>query len=342
MIIKKPYGRHTQFRLLEKLSGKHYTQNPPELMGINAAYASGRLTLEQAHNRLKELITGWQRTAHRDIARSKSELFVEAFWTKSHKGALKERKNERAMSTARSGYFEVAKLLPSVDLETATPAEIKEALKKLDKEKQRVLTTRINTMWRWAGRPENQRLSLPKKTKKLSTDVGFMTLEEIAERSKKLESPLNHFCMAMFGCGARPGEMFLLTPEELQEGGTHVRIDKTWTAKFKADTTKNDKTGTAYVIKECREALRKWCEVSMEVRKDMWRKSKYSATFQAAFDGNVPYILRHSYAHHMLSKGATLLHLRMWMRDDMRTIELYYLKWVQTSAEMRSNIKLFD
>jgi len=340
MVIKRPSGRHKTFRLLEpRGDGKYFTTHPPELDGVNAAYQTGRLTMDQAHNRLKELTRAWQVPSHATIAKTRSEAFIEDFWTKSPKGAAKARKNSRATTVAKCGYLEVAKLLPRVDLQTATMVEMLEAVKKLDRDKQRKILTRVNTLWEWAGRPRQDRIPLPRKAKK---EVKAFTLEELKELVKSLPGPLDLYAQAAFGVGARPGEIFALTADDLRHGGTHVWIDKTWDHTYKDTETKNGKTGAAFVIKECREALRQWLEVPVEIKKRWWRKSAHAQPFKMVSGGEDPYILRHSYARHMLGKGASLTDLRMWMRSNMKTIEDYYLKWVQTSAEMDANLKRFD
>jgi integrase len=339
MVIKRPSGRHRTFRLLEpRGDGKYFTTRPPELEGVNAAYLSGRLTEEQAHNRLKELIGAWSRPRHSTISKTRSEAFIEDFWMRSPKGASKARKNPRSQTVARCGYLEVAKLLPRVDLQTATVKEVQEALANLPREKQRKVITRINTLWAWAGRPTQQKVPLPRKPKR---EVQALPLRDLKDFIKTLPSPLGLYAIAAFGTGARPGEVFAMTKDDLRHGGTHIWIDKTWDQTYQAVDTKNGKTGAAFVIKECREALVGWLEVPVEVKKRWWRKSAHAQPFIQA-TGHDPYILRHSYARHMLSKGASLTDLRMWMRSDMKTIEDYYLKWVQTSAEMDANLKRFD
>jgi integrase len=340
MVIKRPGGRHKLFRLLEPIgAGKYITKKTPELTGVNLAYMSGDLTLDQAHHRLKELVLAWATPKAGMSKQSRNESLALRFWQTSPKGASKDRKNAHASATARSGYLEAAKLLHKVDISTATVDEVKAALKGFDRDKQRKLISRVNTLWQWLEKPATQKIPLPRPPKPA---VEALSIKEIQKIAEALPSPLNLFCLAAFGCGGRPGEVFAIGTKDLRADGTHVWIDKTWDQKFQMQDTKNGLEGSAYVIKECREALAKWAAVPLEDRKALWRKSKYAAVFQAASGGHDAYILRHSYANHMLSKRATLEMLKTWMRDDMKTIERYYLKWRQSSADIDAALKLFD
>jgi integrase len=341
MIIKRPGGRHLKFRLLENIGGRYVTKSAPELDGINTSYLSGRMTLEQAHHRLKELVLAWEAPRKGQAKLTRNEAFVLEFWDKSPKGACKPRKNPHSQATSKAGYLEAARLLHKLDIETASVSQVLRILGSLDKTKQRKLASRLNTLWAWANRPATQRIPLPRLSQRDSKNIIALPLDEIVELSKKLPGPLNLYCLAAFGCGARPGEMFALTPDDLRAEGTHLWIDKTLDQKFQAQDTKNNKVGTAYVIKECRKALGEWLHINFEDKCRWWRKSKHAGPFKQVF-GHDPYVLRHSYARHMLGKGATLVHLRMWMRDDMKTIERYYLKWEITSAEIASNLVSFD
>lgn len=119
----------------------------------------------------------------------------------------------------------------------------------------------------------------------------------------------------------------------MREDGTHIYVAKQWLSDLKVDETKNGKVGNVFIIPECRDALKEWFSVSMEVKREMRLKEAPGEAFKLACIKN--------YAKHMLERGATLEDLRSWLRDSMKTIEDYYANWVQRSSQMQQNVRRF-
>lgn len=344
MIIKYPTGRHKRFRLLERIGGRYLTVSPPELQGVNDAYLNGRMTLDQAKARLealRPLLEGNNKRGGALPGLSQNERLIQDFWDKSPRGAGRERKNPHSQATAKARYFEAARVFSRVQIESATIEEVRQVLLKLPFARRRKMISVLNTLWKHCGRS----LTLPYPTKGQYEAVTYLTLEQAIEVAARLEHPLNNLVLAAFGTGCRPGEIYAATLEDLREGGTHLWVDKTWDQRTKGlSTTKNNKVGTTYVVAECREGLLNWLKVPVEERWKWWKKSSHAPLFQAASGGHDLYVLRHSYAHHMLQvKGAKIhQHLRQFMRDSVSTLEKYYLPWEQDSDTLRHNVKLFD
>jgi len=334
MQIKRPSKSHRRFRILSPTPTGTTTLQSPELEAINQEYLAGRLDPDRAIILVRDLVRRLTPPpVHSWLPENKrmAEAYIQAVVVPRDRRRVSPR-------DARDRVYWAIRHLGATSLLTASPDELHAALGHLNARQRQRATYILNGILRWAAlgkviitervpRKEPEYLS----PLELSKVVGAM-------------APLHALCVkAAFGCGGRYGELFALTEMSLREQGTHVAILGQMKRGWVWWETKNRKTGTAYVIPEMREALKEWIAVPVEDKQAMRRSGTPGEEFRracvAALGRDLNFHkIRHSYANYMLRRGANLDDLVAWMRDSRKTIETYYLSWVQTSDDMKSNV----
>jgi integrase len=333
--VKKPGKGHPHFRILGP-KGPGRTVRHEELDAINREYRDGRLSLPRAHELVKLLAS---RLAPKPAAPSwlpENELLAEAFWQER----IAPKRENVAPAEAKRRIFWATRQLGATPLLTSTPDALYAALSHLSPSQRRRCASALNSILRWRG------LEKTISTERvIREEPAYLTLAEV--QSFSLPRREWQLCvLAAFATGARYGELFTIVPTSFRENGTHVFIGRQVKRNGAVTDTKNRKSGTVYVVPELRDALKEWASLPQDVRKEMRRRGLPGEAFKRAawkaLQREVTFHnLRHSYAKLLLTRGATLEDLRKWLRDRMSTVELYYLNWVETSAEMQSSVRRF-
>jgi integrase len=332
--VKKPGKGHPHFRILGP-KGPGRTVRHEELDAINREYREGRLSLPRAHELVRILA---KRLEPKPVASwlPENEAIATAFWRER----IAPKKKNVAPQEARRRVFWATRQLGATPLLTSDADTLYAALSHLTAEQKRRAASVLNSILRWRG------LEKTINTERVTKDEpAYLTLEEILSFS--LPHREWQLCvLAAFATGARYGELFTIVPTSFRESGTHVFIGRQIKRGGEVAETKNRKSGTVFIIPELRDAVREWAALPPAVRLEMRRRGIPGGAFKLAawkaLQRSVTFHnLRHSYAKLMLSRGATLEDLRKWLRDRMSTVELYYLNWVETSAEMQSSVRRF-
>jgi integrase len=330
--VKKPGGRHKRFRLFDE--GKTVVSD--ELTLINEEYLAGKLSSEKAYQAVQQLRQKLTKPKAISYLPENKEIVREYFKTVTENKGLKSPK--AALDRLLWGIKKIGRLY----LIEASEAEFLRAIEGDNNEKRRAIAV-INALLRFKNR--NLVLQAPK-SRKLKVD--YLSLEEfiqVLSAIPKKEDKL--YCQAAFGTGARYGEVFAMQSGNFRENGTHIWISEQRYRNWSLAPTKNDKVGAAFIIREFRTAVKEWMLVPFEVKQKMRANGDPYEAFKKACITELKrdltlHNLRHSYARYMLDRGAQLTDLVTWMRDRMSTIEYYYLDWVQTSEQMKENIRKYD
>ncbi len=336
MIVKNPGPKHPSFRIMKREAGVYRTVQHPDLDLLNKDFQEGRLEPARARQLTEELKRRLERLDNKPITWLPENLAIAESYITEEILPKSNRRPKAATDRIKWGVKQLGK----TNLLVSSKAELIAALSHLNVNGQRRAISVLNSLLRFKG--SQTKLKRPKRQRR---EVDYLSLEELKLVTSNLpRKELELICLAAFATGARYGELFAMTLKDLKNG--HVWIGGQRLKDWTFEGTKNDKTGDAFVIAEFRDALRNWLMVPIEIKKEMRRREEPGELFKEACNKHLHrpltfHNLRHSYAHYMLERKATLEDLRQWMRDRLATIEEYYLSWVQTSSQMENNLKRF-
>jgi integrase len=342
MHIKKPRNRHTNFRLFERRKdGKpgHVQVKNEELDAINRELQANAISPERAYDLVRHLKRSLEAKEEKPVSWLAENIQIaDEFFEERTKW-----KKNRAPQASKDRFRWGVKKLGKLSLLTATKKEMMEALHPLPANRQRAAISVLNSLLTFKGL-SNKRLMPPKE---ILSPPDYLTVEELEKVIASLpRKEWQIFCRVAFATGARYGEIFDFERKNLKQKDTHIFIGTQRYKDWSQGPTKNTKTGAAFIIAEYRTALKEWLLVPLEVKKEMRSKAQPSEQWAAACQKvlNKPFTLhnlRHSYAKHMLANGCTLEDLQGWLRDTRTVVERYYINWLESSAEMESNIRRF-
>lgn len=340
MFIKKPSKGRNYFRIMERREGKEVRVLSPELDAVNRELQSQAITLERAHELVRHLKAALEKKQEKPAPSWLPENMqvADEFFEERTKW-----KKNRAPQASKDRFRWGVKKLGKLSLLTASKKEMLEALHPLPANRQRAAISVINSLLTFKGLSD-KRLAAPKE---VTSPPDYLTREELESVVKTLpRKEWQLFCKVAFGTGARYGEIFDFERKNLKQRDTHIFVATQRYKDWSQGPTKNSKVGAAFILPEYRLALKEWLLVPLEVKKEMRRKAEPSEQFSASCQKVLGKVftfhnLRHSYAKHMLSLGCSLDDLQEWLRDTRTVVERYYVNWLESSAEMESNVRRF-
>lgn len=310
--IVKPRGRRKTFAVqkVQLPSGDRADIESEEVATVNRLFLAGTLTFEDALKKLEvykaELYRARDASKPKKLFHSQNAKILEDYWKAEYSDRdiidPRGRFNDLKRAVASAGAMSLA-VASKEDLQKAVDAACDHP------NIQRVRVSRLNQILKFLGRG----FSLRKK-RKVHVPVKYHTLDEFETVLAHLkDQEFATLCKAAIVTGARAGELFPLQASDCK--GTFVWIETQIDIKMDERETKTRKRRKAFIIKERREWLTEWLELSEEKKRAL-RKRHHATMFRrgcrSAFKGrpdkNVKFHdLRHSYAIYLLSvKGAPL------------------------------------
>ncbi len=310
--IVRPKGRRKSFGMqkVQLPSGDRADIESEEVATVNRLFLSGTLTFEEALKQLEVYRASLYKA--RDLANPKkffhaqNAKVLEDYWRAEYSDRdiidPKGRFNDLKRAVGSAGSFSLAvatkeELQKTVDASCDNP------------NLQRTRVSRLNQILKFLGRG-----FVLRKKRKVHVPVKYHTVDEFETVLAQLKDPeFVTLCKAAFATGARAGELFALQPSDCK--GSFVLVETQIDIKMDERETKTRKRRKAFIIKERREWLTEWLEMSDDKKKAL-RKRHHATLFRRgckkAFKGRAEknikfHDLRHSYAVYLLSvKGAPL------------------------------------
>ena len=155
--------------------------------------------------------------------------------------------------------------------------------------------------------------------------IVYLSEAEIVELIGKLDDPYRTIVAVAFYTGLRKGEIFGLEPHDIKAENT-LNIVRQITVKGETKKPKNRKARKAFVLPGGMEWVRRW----LEMKTGVGRSNRVNGKIR---DAGVPirfHDLRHSYAVHLIGKGATLEWVARSMGHSTDVCERYYAGFVLT------------
>ncbi|MGK5086915.1 site-specific integrase [Bdellovibrionota bacterium FG-2] len=345
--IKRPTGKRRSFAIIRDtihFDGKReqVQVDDSRLDAINLNLQRGLLTAENAHTQTKGLVGTLKSEANvkqresidAQLSDQNRKLFT-TFWAEKY--ATRYLKNE---SSTRNDLLRALKAIDPLSLVTATKQQLKDALDKCEAYQQRRHCIRINQLLEFLSRG----FSVEKKPRPHSYP-DYVTWEELQKILPHIHSPeVRNLAVALFGTGARIGEAFSPAFSRLKPNGT-IHISTQMDLQGRIREIKNETPHHTILLPKAKEGYLAWCEVE---NKQAFRNAAINQIIRAsrlAFpkrkDKQISaHDLRHSYAIHLLSKGASLSQIALCLGDTVATVQLHYTGFVMTDESVERLTKL--
>lgn len=343
-LLKKPDSKRRTFQLLpySRANGKKIYASPvdtPELAALNESLRQGTLTAAQCELEIKTKILPElkRRIGVKDKAQGESQVsennlkVFKAFWTKEYR-----RKKLERPSTAYDEFITALRYFEPLSLHAADVDEIQDHWdKKLKGSRNKKYGNRINQLLTYL----NRGFSIVT-DRAVTPPLKWVTYDELQKILERVNNPvLRDLYEALYGTGARIGELFVISPEDVRDNGTiYISRQMTPTAELKP-YTKNKKSHDTLILPEALPALKRWAAVK---DKASYRKRAAHplteaavATFPADREKQIsPHKLRHSYVKQMMTLGVPIDRIALYLGDRISTIETTYRQWTVNDSEI--------
>ncbi len=339
--VKRPDKTRRSFSVVKDsldTSGRTYeTLENEELDSINKNLTKGLIDETQAYHLIKtQLIPKLKKeigvkeriVGEAQIGEQNLKLFRE-FWKEEY-----ELRKLRRPEGARNDFLTALRYTEPLSLVVASRQDLQKHLdKKLIGRAHKRYVGKINQMLRFAGR--EFRLFTKKAPLPL---VRYVTWEELPQVLAHINDPvIRDLAIVLFCTGVRLGEAFVLGARDLKSDQS-IFISKQLTDKLEITEIKNSKPHKTILLKEGVEAYKRWCAVP---DRQSYRKKCQHPIINAArktFPDEErqisPHDLRHSYAIHVLAKGASLDDLTFLLGDTISTVQMYYAGFVMSDKSV--------
>ena len=249
---------------------------------------------------------------------------------------MREIKDRRA---ARNRLIRAIKALGPLRLSGASSSEIFERLRAYEpnQQKRKRIFAALAQLLKHIGRTD---VPIPR-IKNARPKIKALSLSEFQQVMAQITDPkFRLLCWAFMGTGCRPGELFALSAKSLNETRQSIFVAESIDRLTgqPGPTKTGDQRQVPY-LPETLPYLREWCALPAAEKLAMWRMrhaDKFRKAVRQAFPGDsekssfVFYDLRHSYAIHLLERGADLSLVARALGNSTTVCEQYYLGFVLT------------
>lgn len=330
--LRKPTGsnRRCSYRLMHN----NKTVASPELDSVNEALKLGEINKARAEEMAQEILQTYKK---------KNAPIVAAYLPENEEIARRyiaevlALKTNRAPRAVEDRIMRAAKAVGKHSIRSAPLLDLRRALDKWEGRPYNDRVGALNQLMAFVGRRDR----LPRKSEPLPNPRHLLLgeFERVVGHIDNLN--VRTLCWAAFGTGARFGELFAIS--RMEQGQVYIpgqiKVIKTKNQKqLKMSVPKNKKTGWAAVIPAAEKWVKRWIELDPNIKNELRLLTKLSDTMRDVCQKEFPqqpdkwctfHDLRHSYARYCLDNGKTLEDIREWLRDNMATVEKYYLGWGQ-------------
>lgn len=343
--IKKPQKRHPKFGLFQKFkSGTKYIY-PPQLEVINLQFSTGCISEETALkqiNSLKEqLYKERDRHQAKRVYHNENTKLVHTYWEIEY-----EDRDLIDEDTMKSDLMRSVGALGQLSINVASKQEMQKAVNTFYQDKpnlQRRAVTRLNQLLKFAGR--NFEL---KKAREERKEVAYLTLndfEKVAQIIK--EEDFKILCWIAITTGLRLGEIFAIERPLFRD--TYLMVTSQIDSNLSRRDTKNRLKRKAFILPGGQIWVNKWLSLDKNT-KDTLRNKNHARILKKycdkVFKNQTKQIkfhdLRHSYAIHLLGKGATLAHIAQSLGNTQSVCEKYYTGFVLSDDSLETLVKTFE
>jgi integrase len=245
-----------------------------------------------------------------------NERLLRKYWDQIY-----EHRNNRDPDAAWYRLRRAVLALGTVPL-TASRDEIQQAVN-LQANNQRDVVAALNQILKWMGRAD----TVLTRFRPEERVVLYKSLAELEELSGSFEEPFRTLCWVAFATGCRLGEIFHLQPKHYNAKDCWVYVEAQRREDWEISPPKNRKHRAA-VIPEAIPWLLKWFSVPESDKKELRRKRHAELFRRVAGKDFKFHDLRHSYAIHLLTKGASLELVAQSLGDDIQVVQMYYAGFV--------------
>lgn len=342
ILIRK---RASGFRLIQRRfrgsTTKTETIQDLRIDAINKLYLSEEITEKTARNRLKAVRNEIYRRAGKLPPPGDTDNLkvLDQFW----RNYRKKHRRLTDPDSAKAKFRRAIELLGPINIVTATEEDLQDALDKKAKEKNwsdnnhQKMGGALRTILKFIGRPDVE-LFLNSKTK---SEVDYLTEDEVKKLANSIsDENLSSLVLSAFYTGMRIGELMFIKPASIKEDAVNVK------KQLKRDgTTANTKTGIerkAYIIPKGLPYVQKWAASSKKLPMKQENTSHYiRAKSERVLGKSIKFHdLRHSYAVHMVSKGAPLELVAQSMGNSVKVCERYYSGYQLTTMGIETLKKI--
>lgn len=301
-----PKGAHKSFRIMCRENGKHSQVKDPRLASINALYKAGTIDAENALRQVEDLVKRLrdsERPDRTEYLDSNLDIF-DRYWKEEYEG---RDILPTSRQTAKSSFKRALALLGQLDLATASEKDVQKRIFALPHKRRMHVVLALNALFKFVGRGHHFEIGKNLRIER----VRHLSLKEFQQVLPKIHTLVRTMAAAAFATGCRVGELFALShySEITRQVTIFSQIDR-------KSAERRPKTGqrTAVIVKELEKELKAWLAMPMEDRLAL-RNVRLADYLQRACKEVFPsrpdkhchfYDLRHSYAIHFLSLGASV------------------------------------
>lgn len=327
--------------------------NLEPLDAINAKFLDKTLTFDQAFQEVKRLVAQLRRKRDVEAGREKvifpqNQKILENYWQKIYGYSQDEEGNwvggHRKLVDPASMRYDLERAvfaIGNLPLTSASANEMQQALGKLAPNKQRRAVSRLNQILKFIGRD----FQLWKEREEVN-EVRFISISHFTERTCAIteDHPLWHFLILSWvavSTGLRLGEIFALEPHHLV--GRTIKIAGQRDEKFILRKTKNRKDRRTLVLKEGQGWLSKWFAIPDAVKREL-RLVCHSRLIGTLLDRKdlCFHDLRHSYAIHLISHGASMTMVAQSLGNSVKVCEQHYVGHMLQDESIEMLARLMD
>lgn len=288
--------------------GKKFAQvKDPRLDAINKLYKAGALDAQNAQRQVEDLVGALRKAERPDAAQyldSNIDIF-ERYWKEEYEG---RDILPTSRQTARASFKRALSLLGQLDLATASEKEVQQRIFALPYKRRMHIVLALNALFRFIGRTHHFSVGKNQKIER----VRHLSLKEFEKVLPRLQPALVRVLAATaFATGCRAGELFSLSlyNESSRQVTVYSQLDRKCQERV-------PKTGqrAAVIVRELESYVQEWLGTPLEERLTL-RNVRLADYLRRACQETFPnqpdkhchfYDLRHSYAIHFLSLGASL------------------------------------
>lgn len=314
-------------RKLTENGSINQTVKSETLNAINAQYLSGKLTFEQAKTHVKNIVDQINQKIAVQFNQENLDL-VKRYWNEDYQ--------YRDLVDHRSAYNRLVRAVEAIghySLLSATPQEIQSEVDKLKGNKQRAVVSALKQILKFLGREIKLR-----RAREQLPEVTYITETELPKLVAQIKIPeIKLMHEVAFATGLRAGELFGLLPHHIK--GDVIDVSTQIDVQCTRREIKNRKPHKAYILPRFEEKVAEWASIPLEQRLAFRKRSLAKLTRLAsrkALGREITFhALRHSYAIHLISKGASLTIVSNLIGDSIKVTERYYAGHISTPEQIQ-------
>lgn len=296
------------------------TLSDPRISSINKLYSSGEISESTARDRLKVIREERYRRLGKTLPRGNTDnlAILKTFWADYRK----KRRRLRDPDSTYHKFRRAVEMLGPLNLTVASEEEIQNALDARYKQgNHQKIGGALRAILRHIGRTDVD-LILDSNTK---SEVAHLSADQVKLLAESIDDKnLQTLVLAAFYTGMRVGELMYVTPTFLAKD--FVTVKKQKKRDGSVAVTKTGIERKAFIISGGRKHIVAWAKsdkklpmkqenISHFIRKQSEKVLSTSIKFHD---------LRHSYAIHLVQKGAPLELVAQSMGNGVKVCEKYY------------------